>query len=46
MSDSYTSLGTTCVVEREERNVSLQNIVRIAAGLGVDPETLVKGIGG
>ena len=32
-------------VERGERNVSLHTIVRIAAGLGVDPGTLLKGIG-
>ncbi|MGH6971591.1 MAG: helix-turn-helix domain-containing protein, partial [Caulobacteraceae bacterium] len=32
-------------VDRGERNVSLQNLVRLAEGLGVDAGTLVKGIG-
>ena len=31
-------------VERGERNISLQNIVRLAGALGVDPGTLVKGL--
>lgn len=31
-------------VERGERNVSLQNIVRLAAGLRVDPSVLVRGL--
>ena len=31
-------------VERGERNISLQNIVRLAAALGVDPAGLVKGL--
>ena len=31
-------------VERGERNISLQNIVRLAEGLGVDPGTLVRGL--
>jgi transcriptional regulator with XRE-family HTH domain len=31
-------------VERGLRNVSLNNIVRIAAGLGVDPAELVQGL--
>jgi transcriptional regulator with XRE-family HTH domain len=31
-------------VEREERNIGLQNIVRLAQGLGVDSGTLVKGL--
>ncbi len=31
-------------IERGLRNVSLVNIVRIAAGLGVDPGELVKGM--
>ena len=31
-------------VERGERNISLQNIVRLAEGLGVDPATLVRGL--
>ncbi|NEM89835.1 helix-turn-helix domain-containing protein [Galbitalea soli] len=32
-------------VERGTRNLSLHNIVKIAAGLDVDPGTLVQGIG-
>jgi transcriptional regulator with XRE-family HTH domain len=31
-------------VERGERNISLLNIVRLAAALGVDPSTLVRGL--
>lgn len=31
-------------VERGERNVSLQNIVKIARALDVDPGTLVAGL--
>jgi transcriptional regulator with XRE-family HTH domain len=31
-------------VERVERNVSLQTIVKLARGMGVDPGTLVKGL--
>jgi transcriptional regulator with XRE-family HTH domain len=31
-------------IERGERNVSLENIVRIAEVLGVDPSKLVKGL--
>jgi transcriptional regulator with XRE-family HTH domain len=33
-------------VERGERNISLQNIVRLAAALGVDPGSLVMGLAG
>jgi transcriptional regulator with XRE-family HTH domain len=32
-------------VERGERNISLQNIVRLAVALKVDAATLVKGLG-
>jgi transcriptional regulator with XRE-family HTH domain len=31
-------------IERGERNVSLTNIVRLAAALGLDPADLVRGI--
>lgn len=31
-------------VERGERNISLENILRLAAGLGVDPGDLVEGL--
>lgn len=31
-------------VERGERNISLHNIVRLAAALGVDPGDLVRGL--
>lgn len=31
-------------VERGERNISLENIVRLAAALDVDPSALVKGL--
>jgi hypothetical protein len=31
-------------MERGERNVSLLNIVRVAAALGVDPAVLVRGL--
>ncbi|WP_100451187.1 helix-turn-helix domain-containing protein [Mycobacteroides abscessus] len=37
----WTYLGQ---VERGRRNVTLNNIVKIAAGLGVDPGELVKGL--
>ena len=33
-------------VERGERNVSLNNILRLAAALGVDPAELVQGLPG
>lgn len=33
-------------VERGERNVSLQNIVRLARALEVDPSVLVEGLAG
>lgn len=33
-------------VERGTRNLSLHNIVKLAAGLDVDPAVLVAGIGG
>ena len=32
-------------VERGQRNISLHNIIRIAAALGVDAGELVKGLG-
>jgi len=32
-------------IERGERNLSLQNIVKIAAALGVSASTLLKGVG-
>jgi transcriptional regulator with XRE-family HTH domain len=31
-------------VERGRRNVSLHNILKLAAGLGIDPGELVKGL--
>ncbi len=31
-------------IERGERNISLANIVRVAAALGVDPSQLVRGL--
>jgi hypothetical protein len=31
-------------VERGERNISLENIVRLAAALEVDPATLTRGL--
>jgi transcriptional regulator with XRE-family HTH domain len=31
-------------VERGERNIGLENVLRLAAGLGVDPAVLVKGL--
>lgn len=31
-------------VERGERNISLENILRLAVGLRTDPSTLVKGL--
>lgn len=31
-------------VERGMRNISLHNIIKLAAGLGVDPSILVKGL--
>jgi transcriptional regulator with XRE-family HTH domain len=31
-------------IERGERNVSLENIIKIARGLGVSPSRLLKGI--
>jgi transcriptional regulator with XRE-family HTH domain len=31
-------------VERGMRNISLHNICKLAAGLGVDPGTLIKGL--
>jgi transcriptional regulator with XRE-family HTH domain len=31
-------------VERGERNLSLQNLLKLAAGLGVDPGELVQGL--
>jgi transcriptional regulator with XRE-family HTH domain len=31
-------------VERGERNISLQNILRLAKALGVDPAELIKGL--
>ena len=31
-------------VEQGERNVSLENIVRLAAALGLDPGDLVRGL--
>ncbi|MCU1508357.1 MAG: family transcriptional regulator [Glaciihabitans sp.] len=33
-------------VERGTRNLSLHNIIKIAAGLDIDPSVLVEGIGG
>ena len=37
----FTYIGS---VERGERNVSLRNVVRLAAALGVDPGDLVRGL--
>jgi transcriptional regulator with XRE-family HTH domain len=37
----WTYIGS---IERGERNVSLLNIVRLAAALGVDPSDLVGGL--
>lgn len=37
----WTFLGQ---VERGRRNLSLHNLLKIAAGLGVDPAELVKGL--
>jgi transcriptional regulator with XRE-family HTH domain len=37
----WTFLGQ---VERGQRNLSLHNLLKIAAGLGVDPSELVRGL--
>ncbi len=37
----FTYVGS---IERGERNISLHNIVRLAAALGVDPGDLVRGL--
>jgi transcriptional regulator with XRE-family HTH domain len=37
----WTFLGQ---VERGQRNLSLHNLLKIAAGLGVDPAELVRGL--
>ncbi len=37
----WTFLGQ---VERGQRNISLHNILKLAAGLGVDPAELVRGL--
>ena len=37
----WTFLGQ---VERGQRNMSLHNLLKVAAGLGVDPGELVKGL--
>ncbi len=37
----WTFLGQ---VERGQRNISLHNILKLAAGLGVDPAKLVRGL--
>jgi len=37
----WTFLGQ---VERGQRNISLHNLLKLAAGLGIDPGELVKGL--
>lgn len=32
-------------IERAERNISLENVVRIAKGFRIDPSVLVRGLG-
>jgi hypothetical protein len=39
---SVGSTGLTSAVERAERNVSIDNIARIAIGLGVEPWMLLR----